>query len=131
MSNFELLVGALIVTSALAIRLWIVQRKLHSKARQNQAILDGITDSFFVLDQKGTFTVVTRKAEQMLGRNRVNLIGRSLREGLSSRQATEFDFRIERALADQTPSEFEQFSPTMNCWMEHQIYPIADGGIVV
>jgi len=131
MSNFELLVGALLVISALAIRLWIVQRKLHSKARQNQAILDGITDSFFVLDRKGTFTVVTRKAEQMLGHNRADLIGRSLREGLSSRHATEFDFRIERALEDQTPSEFEQFSPTVNCWMEHQIYPIADGGIVV
>src|SRR5262245_22968028 len=132
MSNFDLLiVGALIVTSALAIRLWIVQRKLSSKHRQNQAILDGIAESFFVLDRTGAFTVVTSKSAQMLGQNRAKLIGKTVHESFSAAQTTEFHLQVERALADQTPCRFEQFSPTVNCWLEHQIYPIADGGIAV
>jgi PAS domain S-box-containing protein len=131
MSNFDLLVGALIVSSALAIRLWIVQRKLRSKHRQNQAILDGIADSFFVLDRTGAFAAVTAKAEQMLRRNRAYLIGRSIGDSFSAQQKTDFHRRVERALADQTPCQFEEFSPTANCWLEHEMYPIADGGIAV
>jgi PAS domain S-box-containing protein len=131
MSNFDLLVGALVVTSALVIRLWIAQRKLRLKHRQNQAIFDGIADSFFVLDRTGAFAMVTPKAEQMLGQSRSKLFGKSLQQSFAALHRTEFHRRVERALADHTPCRFEDFTPTVNCWLEHQIYPIGDGGIAV
>jgi PAS domain S-box-containing protein len=65
------------------------------------------------------------------GQSRDNLIGKPIRQCFSALQTTEFHLRVERALADQAPCRFERFTPTVNCWLEHEIYPIADGGIAV
>jgi PAS domain S-box-containing protein len=94
-------------------------------------VLESVTDGFVTLDEDWRLTYVNRRAEQIFGRPRQRLLGRSgldvFPEGVGSRIHQELD----RARIEHTSIEFESWYSPGQRWFEVRAYPAADGGLTV
>jgi PAS domain S-box-containing protein len=96
-----------------------------------EAVLESITDGFVTLDADWRFTYANRRAEQMLGRSRQELLGRNglevFPEGIGSRIHQELD----RARQEHSVIEFESLTRPGNRWFEVRAYPAEENGLTV
>lgn len=94
-------------------------------------VLESITDGFVTLDREWRLTYVNSRAERMLGRSRVHLLGRNglevFPEGVGSRIHRELD----RARNEHTAIEFESLYTPGNRWFDIRAYPGTDGGLTI
>jgi PAS domain S-box-containing protein len=104
---------------------------MHDPEERLARVLESITDGFVTLDAEWRLTYVNRRAEQMLGRSREQLLQRNglevFPEGIGSRIHRELD----RARQQQTAVEFESLTTPGNRWFEIRAYPAEDGGLTV
>ncbi|HEY0808580.1 MAG TPA: PAS domain S-box protein, partial [Longimicrobiales bacterium] len=88
-------------------------------------------EGFVTLDPEWRFTYVNRRAEQMLGRSRQELLGRKgldvFPQGIGSRIHQELD----RARQQQSLIEFESLTTPGNRWFEVRAYPAEEGGLTI
>ena len=90
-------------------------------------ILESITDAFFALDREWCFTYVNREAERILRRSRRELLGKSIWEEFPKVVGTTFAREYQRAMAEQTTTEFEEYYPPRDGWFEVHAYPSPEG----
>ncbi|MBD1874907.1 PAS domain S-box protein [Nodosilinea sp. FACHB-131] len=107
------------------------QKQLEQEARQIadrlNTTLESITDAFFTLDRQWRFTFVNRRAEQVLLRQRADLLGQSLWEAFPEAVGTVFEQQYKMALAEGQSVEFREFYPPLNVWFEVRAYPSIEG----
>ncbi len=102
---------------------------LQSASQQVNNILESIADAFIAIDSQWRYTYVNATAEKLLVRSRNELLGRSIwdlfpAEGESnSRVYAEFH----RAVNEQVSVKFEEFSPSLQMYIEVSAYPAAEG----
>ena len=101
--------------------------KLNVAAQQTSAILESISDAFYALDHEWRFTYINRKAEQMLGRSREQLIGKNIWEEFPTAAMSDAYTYHQRAMTERDVVEFEMLSPVLNSWIAGRIYPSAYG----
>ncbi|MCF4967490.1 GAF domain-containing protein [Nostoc sp. CMAA1605] len=90
-------------------------------------ILESITDAFFTLDQQWRFTYINNQAAQLLQKNRTELLGQNIWETFPAIVGTSFEREYQKAVAQQTSVEFEEFYPPLDkCFAVHA-YPSKDG----
>ncbi|WP_427159896.1 GAF domain-containing protein [Aliinostoc sp. HNIBRCY26] len=90
-------------------------------------ILESITDAFFTLDQQWRFTYINNQAAQLLQKNRNELLGQNIWETFPAIVGTSFEREYQKAVAQQTSVEFEEFYPPLDkCFAVHA-YPSKDG----
>jgi PAS domain S-box-containing protein len=94
------------------------------------AVIDRITDGFFAMDREGRFTVVNPRAEELIGRERSRLVGRSLRELLPEAVETRFHRKFQEAMTQQRPVHFEQVIPGRAETFMVRMYP-SESGVTV
>ncbi|MBI4545657.1 MAG: PAS domain S-box protein [Gemmatimonadetes bacterium] len=90
-------------------------------------ILESIRDGFVALDRGWRFTYVNRKAEELLGRPRAELVGRVVWEEFPQSVGSRFYQEYHRALAEQRPVDFEAPSLLVDRIFEVHAYPAGDG----
>jgi PAS domain S-box-containing protein len=92
------------------------------------ALLQGIPDGFLALDASWRLTAFNRAAEELLGVQRDEAIGKTLWEISPDIAGTEFERRYRRVMSLRTTEEFESYSslrPDRYC--EVRAFPYRDG----
>jgi PAS domain S-box-containing protein len=109
-----------------------VQRKqtveaLRLSRQQVVEILESIADAFYSLDHEFRFTYVNRKAEQLWGMDRTQLLGQVIWDVFPHSVGSKPYHEHYNALNEQTARTFETISPILNFWVEVSIYPSPNG----
>ncbi len=102
-------------------------REAQQARRQATGTLESISDAFYALDAAWRFTYVNRKAEQMWGKRREDLIGRNHWEVFPQAVGTESYHMLHRAMEERRTVHFETVSPVVNRWIEASVYPAPNG----
>ena len=93
-------------------------------------ILESIGDAFYFLDEELRFTYVNRKAEQLWGKRRENLLGRKFMDVFPHVEGSHSNLKIMQALEEGLPLTYETLSPIIGRWVEVSAYP-SSGGLSV
>ncbi|NNJ13676.1 GAF domain-containing protein, partial [Chloroflexales bacterium ZM16-3] len=114
-----------------------LQQELAERSRTEAALrdttarvtrtLESITDAFLAVDHQWRFTYVNQEAERLLGETQADLIGKSLWDLFPEMIGTDFETQQRRAIATQTPIQFEAYVVPLDLWIEVRDYPSPDG----
>ena len=107
-----------------------VERELAASRRQVARILESITEGFFAVDHEGRFTYVNQSAEQLLERERDELLGRDLWDMFPEAVSLSFFDQYQRAVDAEVSVDFEAYYPPLQKWFSVTIYPYEDGASV-
>ena len=89
--------------------------------------LESVTDAFFTLDRDWRFTYLNGQAEVLLGRARIELLGRAIWTELAEAAGGPFEPAFRRAVAENITVVLEaNYAPTGR-WVEARAYPTHDG----
>ncbi|MEG3894643.1 PAS domain-containing protein [Microcoleus sp. SVA1_B6] len=122
-------IGGIIIFSEVITERKNAELALQAASQQVSNILESITDAFMVIDSQWRYTYVNATAEKLLARSRNDLLGRSIWELFpaekesNSRAYQEFH----RVVSEQVSVKFEEFSPSIQRYIEVSAYPAADG----
>ncbi len=111
----------------------------QAKAEQNRQklqeqlyeILENITDAFYAVDSNWRLTYINHRAEQWWDRKKEDLIGTVLWDMFPNPELTKSYQEHHRAMRERRPVYFEALSPNLLTWVETNVYPTADGGVIV
>ncbi|HEX2741776.1 MAG TPA: PAS domain S-box protein [Rubrobacter sp.] len=90
-------------------------------------ILESISDAYYAVDEEWRFTYVNRKAEQLWGRSREELLGKNIWDEFPEAAGSESRRQIERAMEERVTTEFETVSPVLGKHISGRAYPSAEG----
>jgi diguanylate cyclase (GGDEF)-like protein/PAS domain S-box-containing protein len=94
---------------------------------RTERILESITEAFYTLDQKWCFIYVNKEAENLLRRNRGDLLGKVVWEEFKEAIGTTCDREFHRAIVENTSVMFEEFYVPFGRWFEVHAYPSEEG----
>ncbi|MEG4285810.1 PAS domain S-box protein [Microcoleus sp. A006_D1] len=102
---------------------------LTEAKQQVSNIIESITDAFIAIDAQWRYTYVNSAAERLLGRSRNDLLGRSIWELFSAESESNSMLYQEfhRVVNEQVSVKFEEFSPSLQMYIEVSAYPAAEG----
>lgn len=90
-------------------------------------VLDRITDGFYAIDPHGTVLYWNKAAEEMLGKSREEVIGKSLWDCFPDGKALNFYTLYQQAFQEQKTIYFEGYYPPRDIWAEMSVYPSTNG----
>ena len=96
------------------------------------SILETITDTFITLDHEWRFTYLNSSAAAMclaIGKDPKNLPGQIIWEVFPTTLGAGFEIEGLRAVATRKMTEFEQYSPSLDRWLQVRIFP-SESGVV-
>ena len=102
-------------------------RELSNAKLRTEKILESITEAFFTVDREWRFTHVNKEAENLLRRERSNLLGKVVWEEFKEAVGTAFDREYHRALMENKAVTFEEFYVPLGRWFEVHAYPSEEG----
>lgn len=91
------------------------------------ATLENITDAFFTLDREWRFTYINRRAEELLHRNRNELLGNIVWDEFDSAVNSAFYTEYHRAVEKRETVKFEEYYAPINAWLGVTAYPSHNG----
>lgn len=108
-----------------------IQDELERGRERILEILESISDAFYAVDREWRFTYINRKAEELWGRRREDLIGKVYPEMFPQIVGSaSFNAHV-RVMEERVPIRHEVLSPILHHWVDINIYPTADGGLSV
>ncbi len=90
-------------------------------------VLESITDGFVSHDRDFRYTYVNREAEELLGKTRQELLGKSLWECFPEVVGSRYEVELRRAMAKSTAVHFDEFHLPSARWTEIHAYPSSIG----
>lgn len=103
-------------------------REMSESAQQLRSVLEGIADSYFVLDRQWRFVDMNnRAAELVFGRPRDQLLGRCYWDEFPEGKGTEFGVHFHTAMHEHAAVHFEARSQIVPRWFETHAYPSVKG----
>jgi two-component system CheB/CheR fusion protein len=106
------------------------EHALRTSHAEVSKILESISDAFCAVDPEGEFTYVNRRAEQFWGRNRAELVGRSIWKVIPEAEEAELYSKLQNAARGVGEQKFEAFSNKLERWVDVSVYP-ASGGMSI
>ncbi len=104
-----------------------VEAALRSANRQIANILESITDAFISLDQAWCFTYLNQRAAHLLQRSPKTVLHQNFWDLFPEFVGTTLEQECHLALANKTPSTFDEFYPTLQTWFEVRVFPASNG----
>jgi PAS domain S-box-containing protein len=123
-------VGILARTAALAIERKQGEEALRDAHERITNIFESITDCFYALDGDWRFTYVNPQAEAYFNRSKEMILGRVYIEVFPLMRDNVALARLQEAMSEQQPVQFEIISPTTGKWIDVHVFP-AGGGLGV
>ena len=90
-------------------------------------VLERITDGFFALDSSWRITYINSEARKILHVPDADIVGKQWLEVFPRARGTGFQRNYERAMSEQLPASFVEFSSTAQRWLEVKAYPSQSG----
>lgn len=107
--------------------LTVAQKKAYELDRRLAETLENIGDAFYMLDREWRFTYLNGKAEDLLQRNRDDLIGRGVIEQFPEIGGSVFETNYQSAFDTGATVRFEQFYPPLNRTFRVTAHPTPNG----
>lgn len=101
--------------------------KTMISSEQAFELLESLSDAFYGVDANWCFTYLNRKAEQVLGQKREDLIGKNIWEAFPQGVNTQSYYEMHQALEQQEARHYETFSAFLNAWVEVEVNPTTSG----
>ena len=95
--------------------------------QREKVILERITDAFVAYDRDFHLIYLNPAAERSIQITAAAAQGKTLWEISPDLIGTLFEARLKRALAEQTPTQFEAYYPVGDRWIESHVYPSPTG----
>ena len=93
-------------------------------------LLESISDAFAAIDAQGRYTVVNRRAAELLGQPIEDLRGRQLRDHVPACMTPDHVAELEASAQSRTARRFECFHDPSQRWFETRLYPY-EGGLSI
>lgn len=90
-------------------------------------LLERITDGFFALDSAWRIVYMNAEARNLLRAGNSDYVGKFWLDAFPRARGTAFEREYNRAMREQTPVQFTEFSSTSQRWLEVKAYPSPDG----
>ncbi|HEY9181461.1 MAG TPA: PAS domain-containing protein, partial [Candidatus Baltobacteraceae bacterium] len=90
-------------------------------------LLERITDGFFALDSSWRIVYINSEARNLLRAGSADVAGKYWLDAFPRARGTAFEREYTRAMREQVPAQFIEFSSTSQRWLEVKAYPAADG----
>lgn len=90
-------------------------------------LLERITDGFFALDSAWRLVYMNSEARNLLRAGNADIVGKYWLEAFPRARGTAFEREYTRAMREQMPVQFTEFSATSQRWLEVKAYPSTDG----
>jgi PAS domain S-box-containing protein len=103
---------------------------LAASHNQTTDILESISDAFYAVDHDWRLTYFNRKAEELWGRTREDLLGKVYWEEFPQTAGGAIHQAHIRAAEEKRVTTIEAMSPTLNRWVDVTIFP-GDSGLSV
>ncbi|MEX0729421.1 MAG: ATP-binding protein [Aquisalimonadaceae bacterium] len=103
------------------------ERSLQDLAERLTATLESITDGFFLLDRQWRFSFVNGRAESILRRRRVELLGQSIWDAFPEAIGTRFEEAYRKAVETGESVSFNAGFEPLDLWVDVRAYPSAEG----
>jgi PAS domain S-box-containing protein len=94
-------------------------------------ILESIGDAIYGVAPDWSVTFFNREAERFFGRDRSEVIGRSLWESFPAARESELGEGLRRVMESRAPLYLVTLSPSTGRWADTRIFPLEAGGIGV
>ena len=107
-----------------------IERHLEHN-QQTAEILESISDAFYAVDADWRFTYLNRRAEQLWGRSREELLGKVYWDEFPHARVSEPYLAHVEAMTERRPVRVEVLSPTVKRWVDISIHPTEAGGLSV
>ncbi len=103
--------------------------RLRSEGERQRlsTLLARITDGFISIDREWRYTFVNARAEQLLGKRAMQLVGKTIWDAFPDLRGSELETEYRRAMREQVPVRFEFEYPPLATWFEIRAYPSGDG----
>ncbi|MGH1394636.1 MAG: PAS domain-containing protein [Trichormus sp.] len=96
--------------------------------RRVTTILESITDAFVAFDHNWQYTYVNQAAAKILHKTPEELIGKHVWHEVFPDLVGGVAYKaLHRAVAQQVPVSWEECENPVNCWLEANAYPVAEG----
>jgi PAS domain S-box-containing protein len=105
----------------------IAEIEILKAYEEKDIILESIGDGFFAVDNNWVITYWNNQAEKMLGRSKLESIGKDLWEIYSHNLDTPFHTYFNKAVKENTVQHFEAYSQKLDTWYDLSAYPNANG----
>ncbi|MFB6296637.1 MAG: PAS domain S-box protein [Halobacteriales archaeon] len=115
------------VTGVVGLSYDITERELQE--RKQKRIIDRVTDAVAKVDDEWEFTLVDRRAQEVLGMDRQTLVGEALWEVFADAQGTRFEEEYRRVMETREAASFEEYYGGIDRWLHVNVYPDDDGGL--
>jgi PAS domain S-box-containing protein len=129
--------GVYMLVAALAAvreaKIWGIplEESLRQATARLAEVFESISDGFVAVDAHWRYTYVNNAAERNFGKNRSELLGKSVWE--VSPEAIDADAykALQKADTESTFVEFEHYNPVTQRWFRNRAFPAPDGGMTV
>ncbi|MCG7217785.1 PAS domain-containing sensor histidine kinase [Paenibacillus mucilaginosus] len=91
------------------------------------SLLETMTDAYLMLGREGEFLYMNRSAEELLGRSRTDLLGRSCRVLMPEWYGPVFYRSFQRGLEEGVPLSLQEHFPSEQRWLELHCRPCKPG----
>ncbi|OGH11958.1 MAG: hypothetical protein A2857_05925 [Candidatus Levybacteria bacterium RIFCSPHIGHO2_01_FULL_36_15] len=105
----------------------LIKNKYEKQTIKLTSILENMTDAFFTLDRKWRFTYLNEQIEQVFKRSKKELLGKIIWKEFPNSVNTTFYFRVQEAMKQHIPSQFEMYYKPQNKWFDTKVYPARTG----
>ncbi|HEV7330215.1 MAG TPA: PAS domain S-box protein [Flavisolibacter sp.] len=102
------------------------EKKLQQYSQRLTEILESIGDGFLTVDKEWTVTYWNRKAEELLGKKREEILGKNLWHEYNDAVPLKFYAELQIAMKESISVQFEEYYPSLNMWIEVAAYPSAE-----
>lgn len=103
------------------------EQRLQQYAQKLSLIMESLGDGFFALDRSWLVTYWNKKAEQVSQIRQEDIIGKNIWEVYPKAKTLQYYSCYHKAISENTPVCFEEYSPSYNIWMEVSAYPTTEG----
>lgn len=103
------------------------QKKIFDSEKKYRELTERISDAFISMDNHWNLTYINAKAQQLIQRNKDELIGKNFWKTFSNLIGSNIQSKLEGALKKQEYVYLEQFHSRNNIWTESHVYPSPEG----
>ncbi len=104
-----------------------VAQNIEDAYNRTQAIIESISDPFFILDANWCFTYLNRQTEPVLERTIEDLLGKHIWQEFPLAIGSDFYRYYHQVMAERVTINFETYYPPLDRWFRVRAYPFEEG----